>query len=228
MSYDPTHIVYFAGDLFNHKDLAGNALLASQIHEQSAGRYRCILPQDLEQRGVGPMEVRDQDLKAVMECDLAIFNFDGSELDSGTVVEYMYAKLLDIPAVILRTDFRHAGDQRPEADPWNLMVSFYPRTRIAKFDGMAWYQQSLAQGGDAAAVSVRYHRRIASEVVRMLDEVRGQAPVLAGGRESAAAVYRWALQFAGGGLVKSMERDGPLDEVIERVVARKFDLGLLR
>ncbi len=228
MSGDSAYSVYFAGALFDHKDLAGNALLASHIDEQSSGRYRCILPQDLEQRGVGPVEIRDQDLKAVMECDLAIFNFDGSELDSGTVVEYMYAKLLDIPAVILRTDFRHAGDQRPEADPWNLMVSFYPRTRIAKFDGMAWYQQSLARGGAAATVSVRYHRRIAAEVVGMLDEVRGQAPVLDGGRESAVAVYRWALRFAGGGLVKLMEADGSLDEAIERVVARKFDLGLLR
>lgn len=220
--------IYFAGHLFDHKDLAGNALLASHIDEQSGGRYKCILPQDLEQRGIGPMGIRDQDLKAVMECDLAIFNFDGSELGSGAVVEYMYAKLLDIPTVILRTDFRHGGDQSPDADPWNLMVSFYPRTRIKHLDGLGWYQQSRAQGGDAAEVSARYHRRIADEAIRMLDEVRGIEPVLEGGREAALGVYRWALQFAGGGLVQLMERDGPLDEVVERIVARKISRGLLR
>ena len=74
-------------------------------------------PQDLEQRDIEPMGIRDQDLKAVMECDLALFNFDGSELPPGAVIEYMYAKMLDIPAVILRTDFRHGGDQSPDADP---------------------------------------------------------------------------------------------------------------
>ena len=227
MSDDSPYTIYFAGHLFDHKDLSGNALLAAQIDEQSGGRYRCILPQDLEQRGIGPMGIRDQDLKAVMECDLALFHFDGSELGSGAVVEYVYAKLLDIPAVILRTDFRHGGDQSPDADPWNLMVSFYPRTRVRHLDGMAWYQQSLALGGDAATVSTRYHRRIATEVVGMLDEVRNQAPVLEGGRESAAAVYRWALQFAGGGLVRLMENDGQLNEVVERIVARKFARGLL-
>ena len=220
--------IYFAGHLFDHKDLAGNALLGSQIDEQSGGRYRCILPQDLEQRGIGPMGIRDQDLKAVMECDLAIFNFDGSELGSGAVVEYMYAKLLDIPAVILRTDFRHGGDQRPGFDPWNLMVSFYPRTRIKHLDGMSWYQQSLAQGGDAATVAARYHRRIAIEAIGMLDEVRCLEPVLEEGREAAVGIYRWALQFAGGGLARLMESDGPLDEVVERIVARKIARGLLR
>ena len=220
--------IYFAGHLFDHKDLSGNALLGARIDELSGGRYRCILPQDLEQRGIGPMGIHDQDLKAVMECDLAIFNFDGSELGSGAVVEYMYAKLLDIPTVILRTDFRHGGDQRPGFDPWNLMVSFYPRTRIRHLDGMGWYQQSLAQGGDAAEVSARYHRRIATEVIGMLDEVRGDEPVLKGGREAAVDIYRWALQFPGGGLVQLMESDGSLDEVVERIVARKFARGLLR
>ena len=124
-----SYTIYFAGQLFDHKHLAGNALLASCIDSDSQGRYRCILPQNLEQRGIGPMGIRDQDLRTVMECDLALFNFDGSELPPGAVVEYMYAKMLDIPAVILRTDFRGGGDQDAEGDPWNLMASFYPRTR---------------------------------------------------------------------------------------------------
>ena len=41
--------VYFAGDIFNHKDLVGNLLLADAIKSVSDGRYHCILPQNLEQ-----------------------------------------------------------------------------------------------------------------------------------------------------------------------------------
>ena len=91
------YTIYFAGPLFDHKILQGNALLASHIENVSQGRYRCVLPQNLEQRGVSSLEIRDQNLRALMQCDLALFNFDGSDLDSGTVAEYMYAKTLDIP-----------------------------------------------------------------------------------------------------------------------------------
>ncbi len=228
MTMSTPYTIYFAGHLFDHKDLAGNALLGAQIDNASEGRYQCVLPQDLEQRDVGPVAIRDQDLKAVMECDLALFNFDGSELDSGAVVEYMFAKMLDIPAVILRTDFRHGGDQRPDADPWNLMVSFYPRTRIKHLDGMGWYQQSLAQGGNAAAVSERYHQRIAKVVIGLLDEVLGDAPVLEGGRTGAESAYRWAVLLAGGGFADLMAREGPLEDTVRRIVAQKFAKDLLR
>src|SRR5690606_18601323 len=94
---------------------------------KSHGRYRCRLPQDFELRGLHPQTIRDQDIRALIECDLALFNFDGTELDSGTVVEFMFAKFADIPSVILRSDLRGGGDQG-RGDPWNLMVSFYPRT----------------------------------------------------------------------------------------------------
>ena len=219
---DP-YTIYFAGQLFDHKHLAGNALLASHIDNDSQGRYQCILPQDLEQRGIGPMGIRDQDLRAVMECDLALFNFDGSEIPPGAVVEYMYAKMLDIPSVILRTDFRGGGDQDAEGDPWNLMASFYPRTRILHLDGMQWYQESLAQGGDAAEVSARYQRRIAAEVIELLDEVRGDEAIMEGGRKGAESTYRWALRLAGGGLT-NLASD---PRFVRRVVERKIEMGLL-
>ena len=217
------YTIYFAGQLFDHKHLAGNALLASHIDDDSQGRYQCILPQDLEQRGIGPMGIRDQDLRAVMECDLALFNFDGSEIPPGAVVEYMYAKMLDIPSVILRTDFRGGGDQDAEGDPWNLMASFYPRTRILHLDGMQWYQESLAQGGDAAEVSARYQRRIAAEVIELLDEVRGDEAIMEGGRKGAESTFRWALRLAGGGLT-NLASD---PRFVRRVVERKIEMGLL-
>ena len=217
------YTIYFAGQLFDHKHLAGNALLASYIDGDSQGRYRCVLPQNLEQRGIGPMGIRDQDLRAVMECDLALFNFDGAEIPVGAVAEYMYAKMLDIPTVILRTDFRGGGDQNGEGDPWNLMVSFYPRTRIRHLDAMQWYQDALAQGGDAAEVSARFQRRIAAEVIELLDEVRRDAPILEGGQAGAEDKYRWALRMAGGGLT-ALASDAAY---ARSVVERKIGLGLL-
>ncbi len=38
------YTIYFAGELFDHKHLIGNALLASHIESLSGGRYRCVLP----------------------------------------------------------------------------------------------------------------------------------------------------------------------------------------
>ena len=116
------YTIYFAGELFDHKHLIGNALLAAHIERLANGRYRCVLPQDLEQTDSRAVDIRNQDLIGVATCDVALFNFDGSDLDSGTVVEFVYAKLLDIPAVILRTDFRGGGDQDTDGDAWNLMV----------------------------------------------------------------------------------------------------------
>ena len=222
-----SYTIYFAGQLFDHKHLAGNALLASCIDSDSQGRYRCILPQNLEQRGIGPMGIRDQDLRTVMKCDLALFNFDGSELPPGAVVEYMYAKMLDIPAVILRTDFRGGGDQNAEGDPWNLMASFYPRTRTLHLDGMQWYKDALSEGGDATQVSARFQQRIAKEVIELLDEVRSLAPIIEGGRAGAEGTYRWALRFAGGGLAQLISGDGSLDDAVHRIVSEKFAKGLL-
>lgn len=221
------YTIYFAGQLFDHKHLAGNALLASYIDGDSQGRYRCILPQDLEQRGIGPMGIRDQDLRAVMECDLSLFNFDGAEIPVGAVAEYMYAKMLDIPTVILRTDFRGGGDQDSEGDPWNLMVSFYPRTRIRHLDGMQWYQEALAEGGNAVEVAARYQRRIAEEVIDLLDEVRHDTPIIEGGRASAESTYRWALRLAAGGLAQLVSGEGSLDDAVRRIVSLKIDKGLL-
>ena len=40
--------IYFAGDLFDHKHIAGNFLLAKTIESLSDGLYECVLPQDWE------------------------------------------------------------------------------------------------------------------------------------------------------------------------------------
>ena len=78
----------------------------------------------------------------LMRSDVAMFAFDGIELDSGTVVEFMAAKMLDVPAVVYRSDFRGGSGEEAideESNRWNLMVSFYPRTKVIYFNAMVEY-----------------------------------------------------------------------------------------
>ena len=144
---------YFGGELFSAKHLLGNAALAAAIRRRSKGRFLPLLPQDLEQRALSAHAVRDQDIRGLLGCDLGLFHYDGPELDSGTVVEFMFAKFADIPAVLLRTDFRGAGDQQTSGDPWNLMSSFYPRTKVLVLNAMEIYQKGLAKSPTRAGAS---------------------------------------------------------------------------
>ena len=98
---------YFAGGLFDHKELIGNKLLADAIADVSEGRWEALLPQDEEnQLRDDPKSIRDNDFQMVLKSDAALFNFDGTELDSGTVAEFMAARFIDLPCVIFRSDFR--------------------------------------------------------------------------------------------------------------------------
>jgi nucleoside 2-deoxyribosyltransferase len=185
--------IYLAGELFSAKHLAGNALLAACIAEASEERFRCVLPQDLPQPN-SPRAIRDQDLRALLACDAAVFNYDGLELDSGTVVEYLFAKFADLPAVLVRTDFRHAGDQK-DGDPWNLMNSFYPRTATVWISSMEVYQEHLREGDESAAAAEATVRTIAVRVCAALEEALAMPPVLPA--ESGPAVYDWLALMPG-------------------------------
>jgi nucleoside 2-deoxyribosyltransferase len=217
------YTIYFAGALFNHKDLTGNALLASFIEQASGGRYRCVLPQDLEQTTSRAVEIRNQDLLQLMQCDLAIFNFDGTELDSGTVVEFIYAKLLDIPSVIVRSDFRGSGDQDKDGDDWNLMASFYPRTGKLLFNAMAWYQEETARGGTLEERASRFYQRIASALVEQLDAARSEPPLSKGTQADMVSLYEWALRFPGDSLAERL----PEASFVEKIVSEKIEKRLL-
>lgn len=142
----PTYTFYFGGELFSSKHLLGNAVLAESIFQRSHGKYQAVLPQNLEQRDdTTPHAIRDSDIQALLACDLGLFHYDGPELDSGTVVEFMLAKFADMPAVLVRSDFRGGGDQAAGAgEPWNLMSSFFPRTASVVVDAMALYKRGMA------------------------------------------------------------------------------------
>jgi nucleoside 2-deoxyribosyltransferase len=219
---DKTYSIYFAGDIFDHKDLIGNALLAQHIESQSAHRYRCVLPQNLEQASNRAVSIRNQDLLQVMQCDLALFNFDGDDLDSGTVVEFMLAKMLDIPSLIVRSDFRSAGDQNKDGDDWNLMVSFYPRARKFQFNAMAWFQAGHRDGDDPAQTLDALYAPMSRKIVDQLDKVRSEPSLLGGDLERARQLYRWAYTFPGSGLDAHLDEDD-----LEALLRRKLALGLL-
>jgi len=184
--------IYFAGELFNAKHLIGNSALAAAIERQSRGEFICRLPQALEQRSNSARQIRDQDLESLIDCDIAIFNFDGTEVDSGTVVEFVVAKFADIPSLLLRTDFRKAGDQGEH--PWNLMMSYYPRTRTCLLDSIVLYQEALAKGDDYHEASSRMLENIAQRVVEELRLLLQAPPGLPA--SLTGPVYDWLGMFA--------------------------------
>jgi nucleoside 2-deoxyribosyltransferase len=210
--------VYFASELFSLKHLVGNAILADAIQTKSEGRYHCFVPQDHEQRDTTPLAIRNQDLLHVVTSDLGLFHFDGPELDSGTVVEFMIAKMLDIPSVIIRSDFRLGGDSA--ISPWNLMLINYPRTEVITLDSIALYQKGLHRKGlspkNAAIVA---HEHLASLTITALDTVRTAPPILSAEQKKAA--YENVRLIAGGGFESLLN-----DKKIASIVSSKLERGL--
>ncbi len=194
--------VYFAGELFSAKHLCGNALLAAAVWRAGAGRYRIVLPQNIEVReGAGPRHIRDADLRALTSCAAAIFNLDGPEPDAGTVAEFLFAKFADLPAVLLRTDSRSGGDQ-PGGEPWNLMLSGYPRTCTVLVPALELYHgggklpDSIADETAASATMERVRQVInlaAQQIVAALDKAMASPSWLRGEQER--TVKSWIEQL---------------------------------
>jgi hypothetical protein len=214
--------IYFGGSLFNHKDLTGNALLAEYIEKCSSHKYRCCLPQNVEQHQTTALDIRNKDIAKLIECDLGLFNFDGTELDAGVVAEFMLAKFLDIPTVILRSDFRTGGEREIGGEDWNFMCSFYPRTRVVKFNSIQLYQESTAESPTLNEGFDIYYNTIARMVIESLDTVRAEQPLLRGDQKRLEILYQWALTFPGGELDKLVSGTSFVDQIL----AAKISKGL--
>ena len=207
-----TKKIYFAGGLFDHKELAGNMLLAKKIEQLSAGRYQVLLPQDFESAQTDATSVRNNDYKLLMACDLIVANFDGVELDSGTVAEFCCAKMLDLPAVLFRTDFRN-GVERPGAVvPWNLMISAYPRTVNLIINGM---DELIRHDRDLE----KYHSSIAERIIAAMDEVVAMQSLLP--KADLLSHYKRTLQLLGGGMSGLFT-----DEELQALIAEKVQNGI--
>ncbi|EDY84444.1 hypothetical protein VDG1235_4075 [Verrucomicrobiia bacterium DG1235] len=183
-----TKKVYLAGCLFDLRHLAGNAMLGEQIESRSNGRYGVYLPQDYEPESLGAKAIRDSDFEGLLDCQAAVIQYDGTELDSGTVVEFMAAKFADIPCVLLRTDFRKGGDRND--DPWNLMCSFYPRSVSLVVDAMHLYVECGHAEIGGVKASENAIERLAELVVGKLDEVVAMDPVAVEGVDRNVALRR--------------------------------------
>ena len=221
--------VFFGGELFNLKHIIGNAYLAEAIYEKSHGRYLCALPQDFDPRGTAARSIRDHHIRMLVGSDLALFSFDGPDLDSGTVAEFMLAKFADIPSVILRSDRRGASDRSPQ---WNPMANYFPRTIILTLDGLASYKAILRKrqrridevmrlaGQHSSADAQRMCDEVAAAVVRALDRVREAEPVMP--RHLREEVYNWIPMMPGlRGKEKALRRE------FERYLEQKVQRDLL-
>ena len=126
-----TYTIYSAGGLFTQDELATNVMIKEAVWRLSDGKFQLFLPQSREFQELDQANleayIRNTDLLEVWKADILLVRFDGLELDSGTVVEYMMAKFLGKPTVILRSDFR-AVSFLPLCEPYNLMVKNWPRT----------------------------------------------------------------------------------------------------
>ncbi|MET0263607.1 MAG: nucleoside 2-deoxyribosyltransferase [Rariglobus sp.] len=236
MKTKKSYTVYFASELFSLKHLIGNSYLAEAIYEKSHGKYLCVLPQNIEQRRTTAQSIRDADIRALLQCDLGLFNYDGTELDSGTVVEFMFAKFADIPSVILRSDFRKSGDQ--ETDPWNLMTSFYPRTANVVVNSIGLYKTAMQTRQRAAARRNKLDEvvrlagqhssvdaqamceEIAAACVRALDRVVVTEPVMP--KHLREEIYQWLALMPN---LKGNKKD--LRRELETVLQRKVERDLL-
>lgn len=225
---DRAYSVYLGGELFSLKHLIGNAWLAEAIYERSHGRFRCVLPQDFsELRGRSARAIRDYNLRALVACDVALLHFDGTDLDSGTVVEFMVAKSADLPAVLLRTDIRNAGDHR--AEPWNVMASYFPRTTSVVLPSLCAYRGLLQRrrrridhalhlaGQHSSAAGQMVCEQVAAQCVRAFERVLAMPPVLP--KHLREETYQWLGLMCGlRGKQKQVRRE--FEEYLEAKVER--------
>ena len=214
--------IYFAGDLFDSKDLGGNVMLADAIDELSDGRYQVMLPQngECEVSVRTSQSIRDADFDLLFHCDVIVANFDGTDLDSGTVVEFCFAKMLDMPAVLLRTDFRNSGDATlPDGDPWNLMCSHYPRTEVLHINGMVLYHDCKAKTETSAQRLVLYYRTIAEKVIAALDRTVSQKSWMS--PEEVFSQYKTTQKSIGGVVCNTLN-----ENELQKIVSGKISAGI--
>ena len=214
--------------MFSVKHLIGNEWLSEAIYEKSHGKFRCVLPQDFALAGRSARSARDRSLRALVACDLAVLNFDGPDLDSGTVVEFMVAKFADIPTVLVRSDVRVGGATKNE--PWNLMATGFPRTTTVVVPSLARYRVRLqrrrlddavrlaGQHGSAAAQLVC--EETAALCVRALSRALTTEPTMP--KYLREEAYQWLSR-----LPALRGKEKPLRKEFERYLERKVEKELL-
>jgi len=117
--------IYLAGPLFTCAERTWNRRLASALNYEG---HFVFLPQDEEPREKTAHAIFDMDVQGIEQSDAVVAIMDGADPDSGTCWEvgYAYARNKFAPGrkkpiLLVRTDFRKAGDA--EMAPYNLMLT---------------------------------------------------------------------------------------------------------
>ena len=143
-----TYVAYLAGGLFTQHDLVTNVWMKEAVWRLSNGRFELFLPQSKEFRRLDRKDlaanIRNTDLHRLVQADILIARFDGTELDTGAVVEFMVAKMLGKPSVVIRSDTRHLTSDGLD-DPYNLMVKNWPRTVEVYVESLIDYLQMIEE-----------------------------------------------------------------------------------
>lgn len=208
--------IYLAGELFNHKDLMGNRLLVRKIAELTQNKYQFILPQDVTRDNPNGFSIKEADIFQLLQSQAVLFNFDGPDIDSGTVSEFMIAVFLGIPSVLLRTDIRSGGDDI-EGDPWNLMCSGYWGTRSLIMNSMAIYQEIWRQNNDESLAVHRFYDAIAKPVIDRFEDLFSESPRFLN-QEEVFRIYRHFIRTCGGNLEKAFS-----DDVLRKCLSNRFE-----
>ena len=204
--------IYWAGGLFDYKELLGNLQLGTTVEEISNGKFKMHFPQNGECETSRDIHgIRNQDLLSILQSDVILANFDGTDLDSGTVVEFCFAKALDIPALLLRTDFRKCGDS--DEVPWNLMCSGWQRTKTLQINSIEDYHHFLRCGARQSSIASDWSCAIAKKIIQALEDVMLQPAWLP--FEQAMEHYQRIMQSAGSGFDKMLS-ELQLKEILEK------------
>jgi nucleoside 2-deoxyribosyltransferase len=225
------YTVYAAGGLFTQHELTMNVLIKEAVWRFSDGRFELFLPQSRELQELDRPDIeayiRNLDLLEVVKADIIIARFDGLELDSGTVVEFVVAKSLGKPTVILRCDFRGLSGTGPET-PYNLMVKSWPRTLEVHMDCLVNYASLFAQERQALGDSGTFQATMKAELGTVQKSVDEIAKKLIDGLDAVLkmespyppeyqeSVYK-AFRYSPGSGFHQLLTENELDEIIQRL-----------
>jgi len=225
------YTVYTAGGIFTQHDLTTNVFIKDAVWRLSKGKYQLILPQSKELRELDRPDlaayVRNVDLLQVVKTDIFIARFDGLELDAGMVTEFIMAKYLGKPTVILRCDSRRLGGSNLD-EPYNLMVKSWPRTTEVHIDSLMRYVSIFAEEHEKLDESVSVQSTIKAELNTVQKGVTEIAQALITGLDSVFGmkspyppeyrelVYK-ATRYTPGGGFEDLLTEHELEDIIHRL-----------
>jgi len=225
-----SYTVYAAGGVFTQHDLATNVFIKDSVWKQSNGKFELVLPQSKELRELDRSDIaayiRNVDLVQVVKADIFLARFDGLELDAGTVIEFMLAKFLGKPAVILRCDSRRLGGENLD-EPYNLMVKNWPRTIEIHFDSLIKFVGGFAEEWQMLGKTDAFQAIIQAEFKTVMKGIDELAQKIIKGLETVVEmkspypdeyreiVYKAARYSPGSGFEQLLSEE-ELEELVEK------------